>query len=150
MLLPIPNLDSDGLLPEGIHECSIPEIETIYGWNPHRLDLLDKFSACLVQEIRPVFSEPIYFDGSFVTDKDVPDDIDMFLDLNNSSDAIKWMGLIFQRNHQSRLLRDYRVHFWVNLPGFSDFSMFFQYIGTKTASTKGLNPKHRKGILRIN
>lgn len=148
-LLSIPSLDSHGLLPGGIHDCSVSDIERAFGWNPHRLDLLDKFKNCLIGEIRPKFSEPIYFDGSFVTDKEIPDDIDMVLELNNSPDATKWQGLVFLRDQQSRLMKDYRVHFWINLPGNSDFCHFFQYIGIKTANFKGLNPKHLKGILRL-
>ncbi len=44
---------------------------------------------------------------------------------------------------------EYRVDFWVNLPGISDFSEFFQYIGVKTAKFKGLKPTYQKGILRL-
>ena len=104
---------------------------------------------CLATEIRPIFSEPIYFDGSFVTDKELPDDIDMFLEFNSSSNARKFEGLIFLKEHQNRIMENFRVHFWVSFPGANDFCRFFQYVGIKTANTKGLNPKHKKGILRI-
>jgi len=147
--LPIPKLNKNGLLPTGIHDCSIAEIEEVFCWNSHRLDLLGKFRSCFAREIRSQFLEPVYFDGSFVTDKDTPDDIDLVLELTRAPDAQKWQGLKFLRDHQKRLMADYRVHFWVNLPGADDFSHFFQYVGIKTASFKGLNPKHLKGILRL-
>ena len=97
-----------------------------------------------------MFDEPIYVNGSFVTDKEHPNDIDIVLDLRNTSDERKWQGLEFMMNHRSRLLREYQIHFWINLPpSGKDFSAFFQYIGVKTARFKGLNPKHLKGILRV-
>lgn len=43
----------------------------------------------------------------------------------------------------------YSVDFWINLPGANDFSMFFQYVGAKVSSSKGLSPTYRKGILRV-
>ena len=97
-----------------------------------------------------MFDEPIYINGSFVTDKEYPDDIDVVLDLRDTSDGRKWKGLEFMINHKSRLLHEYRVDFWVNLPPIeNDFAAFFQYVGVKTARFKGLNPKHLKGILRV-
>ncbi len=53
------------------------------------------------------------------------------------------------QNHQNRLMSQYSVHFWINLPGRNDFSEFFQYIGLKNAHLKGLNPNDHKGILRL-
>lgn len=145
----IPGFDSHGLLPSGVHQCTLTEIEQALCWNPHRQTLIQKFKICLSKEIRPLFPDPLYFDGSFITDKDLPDDIDVVLELSNSPDARKWQGLMFMQTHQQRLMVDYRVHFWINLPGDNDFSHFFQYIGVKTAKFKGLNPTHMKGILRI-
>jgi hypothetical protein len=96
-----------------------------------------------------VFPYPILFDGSFVTDKELPSDTDVVLDLSGATDAQKWQALIFMQGNQNRIMRDYQVHFWVNLPGLNDFAAFFQYVGAKTASAKGLNPLHHKGILKL-
>ena len=124
--MPIPQLEPTGLLPRGVHNCTIAEIEGSFGWNNHREELLNQFKNCLFAEIRPLFPDPLYFDGSFITDKEIPDDVDVVLDLVNSPDARKWQGLKFMRDHQTRLMQDYRVHFWVNLPSGNDFCRFFQ------------------------
>ena len=102
--------------------------------------------ACLEQEIRPVFVHPIFVDGSFVTDKDEPEDVDIVLDLKEASDEQKFRGLMFMKEKQSPFYRTYNVHFLVNVdtPGFPDLSAFFQYIGIKS-----LDPRHLKGILRV-
>ena len=124
--MPIPPLNSNGLLPEGVHDCTIPEIERSFGWNDHRNQLLQRFKDCVSSEIRPKFPDPLYFDGSFVTDKDTPLDIDIVLELTSSPDARKWRGLQFMIGHQARLMTDYNVHFWINLPGRNNFCQFFQ------------------------
>ena len=113
----------------------------MFGWNSHRLELFADFKLCLIQEIRPIFFEPIYFDGSYVTDKAIPDDIDMFLEFEKSSEKRKLEGLLFMSQHQERLLTDYRVHFLINFPGARDFRRFFQYVGPEDSEHERARPK---------
>ncbi|WP_445938546.1 DUF6932 family protein [Pseudomonas sp.] len=77
--MPIPTFGPSGLLPAGVHDCSLDDIESHFTWNSHRKSLFDRFSLFLNAELRPVFPHPIYFDGSFVTDKELPDDTDVVL-----------------------------------------------------------------------
>lgn len=91
----------------------------------------------------------MYVDGSFVTDKKVPEDVDVVLDMTRATREGRLSALNFMVAEQGRLRQDYSVHFWINLPGDNDFSDFFQYLGVKTARHKGLDPSHRKGILRL-
>ena len=149
--MPIPELNQNGLLPRGVHDCTLAEIAGVFGANEHRRRLCQNLVACLEQEIRPLFAYPILVDGSFVTDKDEPEDIDIVLDLKEASDEQKWQGLTLMNKKQRQFLHKYNIHFWINFdaPGFSDFSTFFQYVGIKTARIKSLDPRHMKGILRI-
>jgi hypothetical protein len=147
--MPIPALEPSGLLPSGVHDCSLDDIKSHFTWNDHRTNLFDRFLRFLEAELRPLFPYPIFFDGSFVTDKELPDDTDVVLDLSEVPDERKWQALMFMQQHQGRLMEDYRVHFWINPPGQNDFAAFFQYVGVKTARAKGLNPQHLKGILKV-
>jgi hypothetical protein len=147
--MPIPTLEPSGLLPTGVHECSLADISAQFTWNEHRSGLFDRFVSFLHAELKPQFPYPVYFDGSFVTDKELPDDTDVVLDLAHATDEHKWHALMFMQTHQQRIMDDYRVHFWINFPGTNDFAAFFQYVGVKTASAKGLNPLHLKGILKV-
>lgn len=147
--MPIPEFELEGLLPKGIHDCSLVEVKERFAWNSHRTNLYEGFLEFLSSELRPYFPDPVYFDGSFVTDKEHPDDTDVVLDLTSAPDARKWQGLQYLQQHQARIMLQYRVHFWINLPGNNDFSAFFQYVGVKTARVKGLDPRHLKGILRV-
>lgn len=85
----IPELNEHGLLPEGIHDCSVPEMTTRFGWNEHRKSLMHSFGAFLEAEMHEVFNYPVYADGSFVTDKEHPEDIDVALDLLTATNAEK-------------------------------------------------------------
>ena len=147
--MPIPSLESNGLLPAGIHECSLADISEQFTWNAHRSGLFTRFVSFLDAELKPKFPYPVYFDGSFVTDKELPDDTDVVLDLGPATAEHKWHALMFMRTHQQRIMEVYRVHFWINFPGDNNFVEFFQYVGVKTASAKGLNPLHLKGILKV-
>ena len=145
----IPALDGHGLLPVGIHDCSVEEMQASFGWNEHRRKLICGFTLFLSQEIFGVFDYPVYADGSFVTDKKCPDDIDVVLELRGASDAESWRGLMFMREHQERIRGQYGVDFWINFRSASDFVGFFQYVGHKVAKHKGLDSGHAKGILRV-
>ena len=148
--MPIPDLDEHGLLPPGIHDCSLAEMKAKFVWNDRRRQLMCSFVRFLRSEIDNVFDGPVCADGSFVTDKECPNDIDVVLELLDASDAQKWQGLVLMLEHQARIQHQYGgVHFWVNLPGRNDFAAFFQYAGHKTAKFKGLDHKHPKGLLRI-
>lgn len=59
-----------------------------------------------------------------------------------------WCALYLQPAHEHNR-REYFVDGYPILSGDSDFQSFFGYIGQKTGRLKNLNPKDRKGILRI-
>lgn len=147
--MPIPALDGHGLLPAGIHDCSVEEMRASFGWNEHRQKLICGFTHFLSIEIWGVFDYPVYADGSFVTDKKCPNDIDVALELRGASDAESWRGLVFMEEHQARIREQYKVDFWINFRSANDFVAFFQYAGHKTAKFKGLESRHPKGILRV-
>ena len=71
----IPALDSRGLLPPGIHECSWTELDTQFSTNRHRRELLGGLRDALI-ELKHAGCGRAYIDGSFVTDKRVPGDYD--------------------------------------------------------------------------
>ena len=98
-------------------------------------------------ELRPNFNEPLYVDGSFVTDKEFPGDVDVVLDLRQTTELQQLKGLRLMKE-QPRLLKHYDVHFWVNIIHNNNFTAFFQYVGPK-AVHKGLKATDMKGILRI-
>jgi hypothetical protein len=80
--MPIPPLDDDGFLPLGVYECTIDEIRESFGRfqsNEQRIRLYDKLSA-YVGELRSWgVAKELYVDGSFVTVKNSPSDVDLIV-----------------------------------------------------------------------
>ena len=147
--MPIPALDAYGLLPNGIHDCTLEEIDEVLANNLHRKRLYRKLVRCIELEIRPHFAEPLLVNGSFATSAELPNDVDVALDLREAPVESQVKALRFKGAHGGRLASEYDVDFLVNLPGGDDFSMFFQRVRARTAQFLGLDPSHRKGILRI-
>ncbi len=71
----IPDLDSEGNLPPGIHPVTWDELETRCGTNPHRLHLLAGLRRA-IEILKKVGCTRVYVDGSLVTGKQVPSDFD--------------------------------------------------------------------------
>jgi hypothetical protein len=88
--MPIPELNQDGLLPPGIHECTLDELEARFdggGFGEHRRYFLIRNLRTFLAEVRKVkFIAWVAVDGSFVTAKETPGDIDIVLVLDASFD----------------------------------------------------------------
>ena len=87
--MPIPNLNEQGLLPPGIYDCSVEEIGERFGTfqsTDHRPRLYEKLQAFL-QQVRSInLANAVILNGSFVTGKADPNDIDLILVLPSSHD----------------------------------------------------------------
>ncbi len=84
--MPIPDLNEDGLLPEGIHEASLEEVRERFGRfqrTDRRPDLFSKLCLFLAEVRASGLVEAVIVDGSFVTAKDEPSDIDLILVLRS-------------------------------------------------------------------
>ena len=121
----------------------------MFGWNSQRRRLVSSFSTFLSDELRRNFYQPVFVNGSLVTDKEAPNDIDVALDLTHTTGTQQFLGFQYMLAERNRIREQYHVDFWINLPGQNDFSDFFCYVGVKTARFKSLSANHRKGILRI-
>lgn len=78
----IPELRGDGLLPEGEHGCSWHEVVERYGGNPRRRSLLNGLRR-LLDELRRCGCIVVWLDGSFVSDKQFPNDYDLCWELDS-------------------------------------------------------------------
>jgi hypothetical protein len=93
--MPIPSLDENGLLPDGIHDCTLAELKEAFGKNrwvvdtssesyrerlcPQRRSLFEVLERYL-GELRAIgFVDYVLVDGSFVTDKPDPNDVDLIV-----------------------------------------------------------------------
>jgi len=148
--MPIPDFTDHGLLPAGYHPCTLDEAQSRFCWNDHREALWTQ-SLEFVEYCSSLGLEaPIFVDGSFVTNKPYPRDIDIVADLTHATN--EEIGLALQLHFtQQQFIKDrYRVDFWVFHPMASkDLTQFFQYIREEDAQARGCGPDIRKGLLSI-
>lgn len=71
----LPAFASDGNLPPGIHPASWAQAEAAFGFNRHREQLLVGLRRAL-EALRSAGCKTVWIDGSFVTKKDLPSDVD--------------------------------------------------------------------------
>ncbi len=111
--MPIPNsFNSDGLLAPGTYDASISDIRVsilVQGdgssltWDKAWRDSLLDRASILINQLWSVGVNDIYLDGSFVEDKDHPNDIDGYFDphlsMYNPIDAVKFAKLVSNLNN---------------------------------------------------
>ena len=90
----------------------------------------------------------LHVDGSFVTDKDHPADIEVTLDVCRQPTRMQDQALVFYMR-QYTALDKMGVDWWPTLPDNQNFINYFQYAGEKTAAIKRCDPKEPKGIIRL-
>src|SRR5690348_16842466 len=71
----IPNFNQHGNLPPGIHHTSWDEFEERFGHNYYRKRLIRGMRAAL-ENLEGAGCKTVYIDGSFVTNKNRPNDYD--------------------------------------------------------------------------
>ena len=145
----IPSFDEHGLLPVGIHDCTLADMEAAFAWNSHRRGLYRKFAACFKEELRPRFDAPVCVDGSFVTRVESPNDVDVVIDLTQETPDEQRKGLAVWLRQRKRLMERYDVDLWPNVPGRQDMIAYFQGLKAQTARFLGLREDHRKGLVRV-
>lgn len=147
----IPQLDDNGLLPIGVWDCTLDEIEARFVWNPHRRQLWTGMVDFIVNECAPLASSfPIWIDGSFTRSKPHPEDIDVVLDVTDLPQEVALPYLLRLRIRSAEIKAQYHLDVWPRHPLWpTDLGAFFQYVGDKAAAELSLEPKDKKGILRV-
>lgn len=148
--MPIPTLLPSGLLPIGFFDCTLDEVSGNYTWSPRRIELWTAFSGFISwMKPQPHISH-LYIDGGFTSDKVHPKDIDVVLDLTDSTPEVVLHWLSVFVTQKEKIASDFLVDFWVYHPSMpNDLRKFFQYIRPEEAQARQLKPKDRKGMLRV-
>lgn len=153
----LPPLDQRGLLPPGIHDCTWREIEVCFCTSHYRENLYNRVRQGIREEVIPKSPDNLEFciAGSFLSDKESPADIEVTVavtrdDIINNPTCIDIFKL-GSREERARLKAKYKLDFIVSAPftGHNDLRLYFQYVGDKTAASKNLDPKDKRGIVRV-
>ncbi len=87
MLNKIPNFNILGELPEGIHWAEWDEISLKFSCNIHRKKMLDGLKVVLTH-LKMAGCKYVYLDGTFVTNKQFPNDFDVCWDITGVDASI--------------------------------------------------------------
>jgi len=148
--MPIPDWNEFGVLPEGIHDCAIEEIEQRLGFNNHRAALVEGLGQTLawLETMPPIQS--LIVDGSFVTDKERPSDIDAVAMITNLTERNQREWVRAWQPQHPWLKAEHRVDLYPTVLGTgNNFAAYFQYIRPEEALDRGAPLGLLKGILRI-
>ena len=72
----IPDFDDEGKLPPGKHACTLEDVEKRFVYNTTRKTIFEGLNK-LIEVLKSVSCGTIYIDGSFVTSKPRPGDVDV-------------------------------------------------------------------------
>jgi len=134
--------ESNGNLPPGIHKISWQELVEQYGYNTHRYKLLDGLKQAL-QNLKQAGCQIVYIDGSFVTNKELPEDFDGCWQWDNVDDNKLDPVLLTFSNGRAAQKQKYGGELFPNdLEGISALS-FLEYFQLDKYT------KQPKGIIQI-
>ena len=85
----IPKFNTYGLLPPGIHPATMGEVENVFAFSAKRRSLIEDGLKPVAKELAKMGASELYVDGSFVTEKPSPNDIDGFVLAEFTSDLYR-------------------------------------------------------------
>jgi hypothetical protein len=144
----IPPLER-GLLPVGVWDCTLAEIAETFALTPQRAALFARLRRFL-DDVANLPHAPLFIDGSFVTDKIEPADIDLCADLDSLSpdDRLPWERIFYAERWY---LEKEGIDYWFRSPDFPEDVTTTEFPRVKAVDAERLNlPKQvRKGFLRL-
>lgn len=148
--MPVPDFTECGLLPPGIHDCSLVEVSVALCSNQRRLEIWEGLLGFKNWANALPSPKAFLIDGSYVTDKPIPGDVDLVVDVTDCNDADREQWFNAWEAHHEYVKNTFHVDFYPFVVGLgNDFSAFFQYIRIDEALRRGISPALRKGILRV-
>ena len=143
--MPIPDFNTEGLLPPGLYDCTLEELRERFGsfqGSDRRCRLFDRLESFVQEAKRAGVVRALIVDGSFVTDIDDPGDIDVIV-VSLASDELPADLRPAEYNVLSK--RHVRRHFGLDVllaqEGHSrllKYIEFFSQVRNKPATCKGL------------
>jgi hypothetical protein len=77
----IPDFDTNGNLPPGVHETTLDDIEVKFTSTLKRKEHFELLKQ-LIKDLKAIGCKTIYIDGSYITRKSLPNDIDICWESN--------------------------------------------------------------------
>ncbi|HKV40092.1 MAG TPA: hypothetical protein VJX67_12840 [Blastocatellia bacterium] len=141
----------DGVLPDGIHECTIAEVENAFGnfqSTDRRPRLTEKLKEYLAEAKLSGTATAVVIDGSYVTGKPDPGDIDLILVLRGDFDLTAELSpLEYNVQSRGRARRLYGFDVRAAAEGSDALAEYIDFFSKVRSDAPGRQP--RKGLLRV-
>ena len=146
--MPVPTLSAEGFLPAGIHDCSLADVRSCFG-SFQRSDTRPRLFARLEELVaamqRSTWFEGLLLDGSFVTAKPAPNDIDLVAVLRPGHDFERDLPMSeYALVSRALLRRRFGFDIIVAEQGNQLYLTYVEFF-----SRIRENPAARKGLLRL-
>jgi predicted nucleotidyltransferase len=145
----------DNVLPEGIHECTFEEVREVFGrfWRTdRRIRLTERLAEFLAAAKKSGIVAAVIVDGSYVTGKEAPSDIDLIVAYKPDF-SMKYEELRpFEYSVVSKraIKRSYRFDAFIFPDGSDEYRHWVDFFGNVRADDPELQTSRtRKGVLRI-
>ena len=137
-LLMIPPLTESGLLPPGIHEASLKEVETVFGsGNQHRRQLFARFARG-IENLFAAGANWVAIDGSFTTNEPYPNDVDGVWEPGEALD-MDILDPVFFMGSDSEMKKRYGLDLYIDVLESATGEPFLSYFQTtRDGDKKGL------------
>jgi predicted nucleotidyltransferase len=149
----IPSL-IDGVLPDGIHSCTIEEVDEAfgrYGRTGQRFRLTEKLRSLLGDAKKSGIVAAVVIDGSYVTKKEEPGDIDVVIALRQDFDLEQELRPFeYEIQSKRRVKEKYRFDAKVAVDGSDVYLQAIEFFAqVRTDDPDQATQQTRKGLLRI-
>jgi hypothetical protein len=146
--MPIPALNADGLLPVGVFDCTLAEVQGRFGafsGTDRRVRLFARLEELALALRSSGLFEAVIIDGSFVTAKVVPNDIDVIAVLRSGHNFEEELSVSqYWLVSRPLLRRRYGFDAFVAESGSMLYKKYVEFFSRVRAS-----PGARKGLLRV-
>ncbi len=149
----IPELQ-DGVLPEGIHRCTLEEVKSIFGRftrSDRRPQLTEKLAQYIQDARNSGVVSAVVIDGSYVTDKEEPGDIDLIVALRSDFDLASEMRPLEYNIQSKPMVR--KLYGFDVLPATDGSETYLRLLDffslVKLDDPDQETNQERKGLLRI-
>ena len=144
----IPKAEASGLLPAGIHHCTLADIKERFGSfqrSDRRVKLFANLEKFVAEAKQSEIVRALVLNGSFVTAEPVPNDIDLIVVVSGDHDFSEDLSPAeYNVLSKQRVRRRFEFDVLVAREGsieYSRWTEFFQQVR--------LEPGRQKGILRV-
>lgn len=150
--MPIPDFD-DNVLPEGVHDCTLAEVEERFGRfqrSDRRMTLTERLARYLKAAKQSGIVTAVVIDGSYTTSKDEPEDIVIIAVLDATFDWTQELRP-YQANviDRAAVRREYRFDGFADKEGEAGLVNLIAVFATVPTKYAGFTTKTHKGMVRV-